>query len=98
MGSDSGKSSKGAGKKLPPGFDWQAFTPEDSPRTPMDVLADPRHQALSTASVVEGGPAYDFRSPVFDFSDGHRVITGRGFNLFAAAREKPVALIFGSYT
>jgi len=30
-------------KKLPEGFDWKAFTPEDSPKTPMEVLADPQH-------------------------------------------------------
>jgi len=85
-------------KKLPPEFDWRAFTPEDSPKTPLDVLADPEHQALATAEVKEGGPAHDFTCPVFDFSNGHKVITGRRFSLFDAAREKPVALIFGSYT
>lgn len=80
------------------GFDWQAFTPEDSPKTPMDLLADPLHQALSTAQVQKGGPAHDFSSPIYDFSNGQMLITGRGFNLLAAAKEKPVALIFGSYT
>ncbi len=81
-----------------PDFDWRAFTPEDSPKTPMDVHADPLHQALSTADVVPGGAAYDFESPIYDFSNGRQVITGRRFNLFEAAREKPVALVFGSYT
>ena len=81
-----------------PGFDWQAFTPADSPKTPMDLRADPMHQALSTAQVSQGGPAHDFSSPIYDFSNGHKVITGHGFNLLAAAKEKPVALIFGSYT
>ena len=85
-------------KKLPEGFDWRAFTPEDSPKTPMDVMADPRHQALASASVSTGERAYDFSSPVYDFSNGQKVITGRAFNLLEAAREKPVALIFGSYT
>ena len=85
-------------RKLPPGFDWQAFTPADSPKTPMDVMADPQHQALATADVVQGGPAYDFSAPVFDFSSGQKVATGRYFNLLPTAREKPVALIFGSYT
>ena len=80
------------------GFDWHAFTPEDSPKTPMDLLADPLHQALSTAQVQQGGPAHDFSSPIYDFSNGQKLITGRGFNLLAAAKEKPVALIFGSYT
>jgi hypothetical protein len=85
-------------KKLPPDFDWRAFTPEDSPRTPMDVMADPEVQALSTATVESRGPAYDFSGPVYDFSNGQKVITGRRFGLLEAAREKPVALIFGSYT
>ena len=81
-----------------PAFDWRAFTPEDSPKTPMEVHADPVHQALSSADVIAGGPAYDFSSPVYDFSNGRQVITGRRFNLLEAAREKPVALVFGSYT
>lgn len=81
-----------------PEFDWRAFTPEDSPKTPMEVLADPVHQALATAAVRTGGPAHEFAGPIYDFSRGHKVITGRGFSLLEAAREKPVALIFGSYT
>ena len=81
-----------------PGFDWQAFTPEDSPKTPMDLRADPAHQALASAEVREGGPARDFSGPVYDFSRGQKVITGRRFSLLEAAKEKPVALIFGSYT
>ena len=85
-------------RKLPPGFNWRAFTPDDSPKTPLDVMADPQRQALAAADVVQGGPAHDFSSPVFDFSNGQKVITGRHFNLLDAAREKPVALIFGSYT
>lgn len=85
-------------RKLPAGFDWRSITPEDSPKTPMDMMADPEAMALRTADVEAGGPACDFSSPVYDFSNGARVITGRRFNLFEAAREKPVALIFGSYT
>ena len=81
-----------------PGFDWRAFTPEDSPKTPMDLRADPTHRALSTAEVVQGSPAHDFSGPIYDFSNGQKLITGRGFNLLRAAEEKPVALIFGSYT
>ena len=85
-------------KELPPDFDWRAFTPEDSPKTPMDVMADARHQQLSTATVSQGGSAFDFSGPLYDFSNGQKVITHRSFNLFDAAREKPVALVFGSYT
>ncbi len=85
-------------KTLPDGFDWRAFTPDDSPKTPMDVMADPHHQALATASVTQDGPAHDFSSPIYDFSEGRKTATGKTFNLLEAAREKPVALIFGSYT
>ena len=85
-------------RQLPENFDWKAFTPDDSPRTPMDVLADPVHQNLATASVQPGAPAFGFRRPLFDFSTGRRVDAGGDFDLLEIAREKPVALIFGSYT
>ena len=84
--------------KLPEGFDWKAFTPEDSPRTPLDILSDPQHIRLATADLKPGEVAYDFASPVYDFSDGTETATGDTFNLLAAARKRPVALIFGSYT
>jgi len=84
--------------QLPDDFDWKAFTPDDSPKTPMDVLADPHHTNLATPTIEQGGPAYDFSSPIYDFSDGRKQSTGRQFNLLESAREKPVALIFGSYT
>ncbi len=83
---------------LPDGFDWRAFTPEDSPKTPMDILADPRHQELSTPSLSVGDAAFGFRRPLYDFSSGTELATGAEFDLLEAAREKPVALIFGSYT
>lgn len=85
-------------RQLPPGFDWRAFTPEDSPKTPMDVMADPKHADLATAKLAVGDPAYDFESVVYDYSDGTAKDTGRRFRLLEVAREKPVALIFGSYT
>ncbi len=84
--------------KLPEGFDWRQITPEDSPKTPMDILADPEHKRLGSADVETGGPAYGFKSPIYDYSDGTEVATGRDFDLLAVAAEKPVALIFGSYT
>ena len=85
-------------KSLPPDFDWKSFTPEDSPKTPMDVMADPIHQSLSTPDLAEGDAAYDIRSPIYDFSDGTEKATGKIFDLAEVAKEKPVALIFGSYT
>ena len=84
--------------KVPENFDWRAFTPEDSPKTPMDVRADPRHQDLATAKLNQGDTAYDFQSAVYDFSSGVEKATGQHFHLAEVAKEKPVALIFGSYT
>lgn len=80
------------------GFDWRAFTPEDSPRGMPDVMADPVHQELSTAKLAQGDAAYDIELPVFDFSEGTERATGETFRLQSVARERPVALIFGSYT
>ena len=85
-------------KKLPEGFDWKSITPEDSPKTPMDLFEDPRHKDLATASLSRGDPAYDFESKIYDYSDGTEKDTGQLFHLADIAREKPVALIFGSYT
>lgn len=85
-------------RKLPEGFDWRAFTPEDSPKTPMDVMNDPQHVSLATPEVTEGGPAHFFSRPVYDFSSGKKEETGDIFDLEKAAGEKPVALVFGSYT
>jgi|GEM_PF-401882 len=83
-------------RHLPKGFDWKAFTPEDSPKTPMDVLAE--HRDLGTPDLAPGDPAFDFELPVFDYSDGTEQATGRSFHLQEVAAERPVALIFGSYT
>lgn len=87
-----------AGRPDAPKFNWRAFTPEDSPRTPMDVMADPKHQDLQNAKLAPGDPAFAFRRPLFDFADGKGRATGDEFDLLEACREKPVALIFGSYT
>ena len=85
-------------RKLPEGFDWRAVTPEDSPKTPMDLFDDPKVRALSAPDVTPGGPAFDFNRPLYDFSDGDEVKTGENFHLLTACQERPVALIFGSYT
>ena len=84
--------------KLPDNFDWKSFTPDDSPRTAPEVIADEYHKKLSTADVQAGDIAYNFSSPVFDFSSGVETPTGKHFDLLSMAQEKPVALIFGSYT
>ncbi len=80
------------------GSDWRAFTPEDSPTGLPDVMADPVHQDLSTAKLVPDDSAYDIELPVYDFSDGTERATGKTFELQELAQERPVALIFGSYT
>jgi hypothetical protein len=84
--------------KLPEGFDWKSFTPEDSPKTPMDVMADPKHKDLGTPNIAQGDDCYDFSSKIYDYSDGTEKDTGKMFHLAEVAKVKPVALIFGSYT
>ena len=84
--------------KLPAGFDWRSFTPDDSPMGLPDVMANPVHKDLSAAKLAPGDPAFDFDLPVYDFSNGTRVETGRSFKLQSAASNGPVALIFGSFT
>ena len=79
-------------------FDWRSFTPDDSPMTMPDALADPVHRDLSTAKLAVGDVAFDFELEVGDFSDGTEKPTGEVFHLSARAEARPVALIFGSYT
>ena len=79
-------------------FDWRAITPDDSPKTPVDLVADPRSRDLSTPKLKEGDAGYDFDLAVFDFNDGTANTTGETFHLQEVAGDKPVALIFGSYT
>jgi hypothetical protein len=85
-------------RSLPEGLDWKAFTPDDSPMTPADIFADPVTCDLAEAKLAQGDPAYDFDLPILDFRDGTRRETGKTLHLLEAARERPVALIFGSYT
>jgi hypothetical protein len=77
---------------------WAAMTPEDSPKTPPDLMADPVHRDLSTAKLAVGEEAFKFVLPVRDFSDGAGRATGGTFDLGSEAQKRPVALIFGSYT
>jgi hypothetical protein len=64
----------------------------------MDVESDPASRDLATAKLSEGDPAFDIELPVFDFSDGSERVTDETFHLSEIARDRPVALIFGSYT
>ncbi len=85
-------------RKLLENFDWRSITPEDSPVTLPEHLADPAVEDLATAKLSEGDPAIDFSLPLYDFSDGTERATGETFSLLATAASRPVALVFGSYT
>jgi hypothetical protein len=65
-------------------------TPEDSPLTLKDVMARADYRDLMTTKAAEGERAPDFELPSLD---GDRTI--RLADLLA---ERPVALVFGSYT
>jgi hypothetical protein len=82
----------------PAGVDWRSFTPDDSPMGLPDAMADPVFKNLSTAKLATGDPAFNFDLPIYDFSEGTRVSTGRTFQLETVTAERPVALVFGSYT
>ena len=86
------------GPNPPPAFDWRAITPEDSPKTLPDVMADPVHRDLATPKLAIGDPAHDFSLPLLDASEGGERETGETFHLLGRAESRPVALIFGSYT
>jgi len=79
-------------------FDWRSFTPDDSPKTPVDLRRDPNMRDLSTPNLGVGDLADDFKLPVLDFASGTERATGETFHLLDVARDCPVALIFGSYT
>ena len=78
--------------------DWELST-LGHPLADLAYFCQAYHVATPYQPKIEpGGPAYDFSSPVYDFSDGTERATGREFRLSEATKEKPVALIFGSYT
>jgi hypothetical protein len=65
-------------------------TPDDSPLTLQDVLASADYRDLMTAKVAKGDVAPDFELPSLA---GERTV-----RLAELRAERPVALIFGSYT
>ena len=87
-----------SGPKLPTGFDWRTITPDDSPMGLPEVEENPVYRDLTAAKLAPGDVAFDFDLPLYDFSTGTRVETGRRFRLQAACANRPVALVFGSYT
>jgi hypothetical protein len=67
-------------------------TPPDSPLTLVDVMSSPAYRRLMTSQLAPGDPAFPFDLPLLDASGGERV------RLADFAGERPVALVFGSYT
>jgi len=65
-------------------------TPDDSPLTLQDVMASAAYRDLMTAKVAEGDLAPDFELPSRD--------GGVTIRLADLRAERPVALVFGSYT
>ena len=65
-------------------------TPADSPLTLEDVMSSPSYRRLMTPELAPGDPAFPLDLPLLD--GGGRV------SLADFADDRPVALIFGSYT
>ncbi len=65
-------------------------TPADSPLTLGDVMSSPFYGNLMAPELRPGDPAFPFDLPLLDGS-------GR-VSLSDFAGERPVALVFGSYT
>jgi hypothetical protein len=65
-------------------------TPVDSPLRMRDVMESPRYLDLWRAKLAPGDPAFDFELPLLETADTVRLSSFRG--------ERPVVLIFGSYT
>ena len=65
-------------------------TPADSPLRMADVMTSDRYRDLWTAKLATGDPAVDFELPVLGGGERVRLSSFRG--------ERPVALVFGSYT
>ena len=66
------------------------LAPKDSPLTLQDVLASPEYRDLTRPKVAEGDVAPDFELT--------RIDGGGTIQLSELLRERPVALVFGSYT
>ena len=71
-------------------------TPADSPLTLDDVMSSPFYRRLMTPTVAPGERAVPFELPLLD-PDTHRP-SGERVRLDDFRDERPVALVFGSYT
>ena len=65
-------------------------TPADSPLTLDDVMSSQLYGRLMTPELAAGDPAFPFDLPLLD--------GGKRVRLADFAGERPVALVFGSYT
>ena len=65
-------------------------TPADSPLMLEDVMSSPAYRRLMTPELAVGDPAFPFDLPLLDGSGRIRLADFVG--------ERPVALVFGSYT
>jgi len=64
-------------------------TPADSPLTMEDVMSSPFHRDLMTAELAPGDPAFLFELATPD---------GEIVDIADYVGDRPVALVFGSYT
>ena len=71
-------------------------TPADSPLTLETAMASPRYQGLMAPELAPGQPAFPFDLPLLD-PETHRP-SGQRVRMADCAGERPVALLFGSYT
>ena len=71
-------------------------TPADSPLTLETAMASPLYRRLMAPALAPRDPAVPFELPLLD-PETHRTVGGR-VRLADFAGERPVALVFGSYT
>ena len=71
-------------------------TPADSPLTLETAMASPLYRDLMAPELRPGEPAFAFELPLLDPAT-HRP-SGELVRLADFAGERPVALVFGSYT
>jgi hypothetical protein len=71
-------------------------TPADSPLSLDDVMSSPFYAGLMTPELAVGDPAFPFDLPLLD-PESHRP-SGERVRLAGFAGDRPVALVFGSYT
>lgn len=71
-------------------------TPPDSPLTLEQAMASPLYRTLMAPELAPGEPAFPFDLPLLD--PGTHAPSGERVRLADFTGERPVALVFGSYT